>query len=208
MTVTLCQFLEFINIYKFRNKYTQISDFTLNDIRSLTNSDIYSYIYFLAESNYKANSRIIKIEYLRTFFNYLFKIEHSIFTEPFKKINSTRKMQKKIPNYLSLDEAKKMIKIYANSNDIIEIRDKAIISIFLNCGLRLAELKNLAIDDLNLENNTFSIIGKGNKERTGYINNATKEALEEYLKIRDKFNPKTKTLFVSKYRIKNEFYIH
>lgn len=201
MIITVTQFLEFINVYKFENKYAQISDMSLNDVRALTNSDIYSYIYFLAESNYKTNSRIIKIEHLRTFFNYLFQIQHSIFAEPFKKIKSGRKLQKKLPNYLSLAEAQKIINVYSNSNDIIEIRDNAILHIFLNSGVRLSELKNLTIDDLNLENNTFSIIGKGNKERIGYINNGTKKVLEDYLKRRNELRPKTKTLFVSKYRI-------
>lgn len=202
MTVTIEQFLEFINIHKFKNKYASITEVTLNDVRSLSNSDIYSFIYFLAESQYKINSRIVKIEHLRTFFDYLFTIKHTIFTEPFKKINSERKIEKKLPNYLSLDEAKRMIEVYANSTDAIEIRDNAILHLFLNSGLRLSELKNLSIDDLDLKSNNFSIIGKGNKERTGYINDITRKALDEYLKVRDKLNPKTKTLFVSKYGLK------
>jgi integrase/recombinase XerD len=202
MAITVGQFLEFINIHKFKNKYNSIKDITLNDVRSLTNSDIYSFIYFLAESQYKINSRVVKIEHLRTFFNYLFTIKHTIFTEPFKKINSERKIEKKLPNYLSLDEAKKMIEVYADSIDEIEIRDNAILHLFLNSGLRLAELKNLSIDDLDLKDNKFSIIGKGNKERTGYINDITRKALDEYLKVRDKLNPKTKTLFVSRYGLK------
>lgn len=202
MTITIEQFLEFINIHKFKNKYSSVSELTLNDVRSLTNSDIYSFIYFLAESQYKINSRVVKIEHLRTFFNYLFTIKQRIFTEPFKKINSERKIEKKLPNYLSLDEAKKMITVYANSTNKIEIRDNAILHLFLNSGLRLSELKNLNIDDLDLKNNKFSIIGKGNKERTGYINDITRKALDEYLKIRETFNPKTKTLFVSRYGLK------
>lgn len=92
-----------------------------------------------------------------------------------------------------------MINVYANSKYGLEIRDNAVIHLFLNSGLRLSELKNLSIDDLDLDNGKFSIIGKGNKERTGYINEMTKKAIEEYLRIRDNFNPKTKTLFVSKY---------
>ena len=67
-------------------------------------------------------------------------------------------------------------------------------------------MKNLSIDDLDLDNGKFSIIGKGNKERTGYINKMTKKAIEEYLRIRDNFNPKTKTLLVSIMWVKNEFY--
>lgn len=199
MSITVGQFLEFINIHKFKSKYNSIKEITLNDIRALTNSDIYSFIYFLAESQYKINSRVVKTEHLRTFFDYLFSIQHTIFKEPFKKINSDRKIIRKLPNYLSLDEAKKMINVYSNSNYYLDIRDNAVIHLFLNSGLRLSELKNLSIDDLRLDNGNFSIIGKGNKERTGYINDITKKALEEYLRIRNNFNPKSKTLFVSKY---------
>ena len=57
--------------------------------------------------------------------------------------------------------------------------------IFLNCGLRLSEIKNLNIEDINLDDNKFTIIGKGNKERTNYLNKKTKDALIKYLKIRD-----------------------
>ena len=180
MTVTI---EEFINVHKFKNKYNTIEDITLNEIRSLNNSDIYSFIFFLAESHYQNNSRVIKIEHLKTFFDYLFNIKHTIFKEPFKKINSERKLEKKLPNYLSLDEAKRLL--YKNSTDEIEIRDNAMLHIFLNCGLRLSEIKNLNIEDINLDDNKFTIIGKGNKERTNYLNKKTKDALIKYLKIRD-----------------------
>lgn len=206
MTVTIEQFLEFINIHKFKNKYDSIEDMTLNDIRTLNNSDIYSFIYFLAECHYKINSRVVKTEHLRTFFDYLFTIEHTIFTEPFKKINAEREIEKKLPNYLSLDEAKKLVSVYANSEKENEIRDNAILHLFLNCGLRLSELKTLNIDDLNLSEGTFLIFGKGNKERTGYINAATKEALEKYLEIRksleDNSQIHTHALFVSRYGLR------
>ena len=71
--------------------------------------------------------------------------------------------------------------------------------LFLNSGLRLSELKNLNIEDLDLKNNKFTIIGKGNKERTGYLNNITKEALNDYLKVRDTLSPQTNTIFISRY---------
>ncbi len=86
MTITIEQFLEFINIHKLKNKYKSIQELTLNDIRSLTNSDIYSFIYFLAESQYKINSRVVKTEHLRTFFDYLFTIQHTLFTEPLERL--------------------------------------------------------------------------------------------------------------------------
>ena len=88
---------------------------------------------------------------------------------------------KKLPNYLSLDEAKKMINVYANSKYELDIRDNAVIHLFFFFLLRLSELKNLSIDDLNLDAGRFSIIGKGNKERTGYINEITKKGIRRIL---------------------------
>lgn len=203
MTVTIEQFLEFINVHKFKNKYNSIEDITLNEIRSLNNSDIYSFIFFLAESHYQNNSRVIKIEHLKTFFDYLFRIKHTIFKEPFKKINSERKLVKKLPKYLSLEESRRLLKIYENSTDEVEIRDNAMLHLFLNCGLRLSEIKNLNIKDISLTDNKFTIIGKGNKERTNYLNLKTKEALMKYLKIRDNFSKNNKnddkTLFLTCY---------
>lgn len=203
MTVTIEQFLEFINVHKFKNKYNSIEDITLNEIRSLNNSDIYSFIFFLAESHYQNNSRVIKIEHLKTFFDYLFRIKHTIFKEPFKKINIERKLVKKLPKYLSLEESRRLLKIYENSTDEVEIRDNAMLHLFLNCGLRLSEIKNLNIKDISLTDNKFTIIGKGNKERTNYLNLKTKEALMKYLKIRDNFSKNNKnddkTLFLTCY---------
>lgn len=319
MIVTIEQFLEFINTHKLKNKYDTIEKITLNDLRTLNNSDFYGFIYFLAENHYKLNSRVVKTEHLRTFFDYLFRIKHTIFTEPFKKIKCERKIEQNLPNYLSLEEAQKVLNSYNNnvqkndsrdkailhlfykaklkvseivdlniddieqkiktldnhSQDIIieylkirkenhsnlnalflsnynerlsrtsinriirnayllqyentkvkindiqnilsseevdklltnynmkckitDIRNNAILHLFLNCGLRLSEVSNLNIDDIDLNEDKFKIYGKGNKERTGYLNVRTKAALEEYLKIRKEMNINTDALFLSNY---------
>lgn len=88
-----------------------------------------------------------------------------------------------------------------NSDSKFKIRNYAITCIFLNCSLRLSEITSINLSDLKLDDSeqTLRVHGKGNKERTGYINEITKKALEEYLRIRDNFHPKSKTLFVSKY---------
>ena len=78
-----------------------------------------------------------------------------------------------------------MLAIYENSEDPIEIRDNAMLHIFLNCGLRLSEIKGFNVDDINMEDSKFTIIGKGNKERTNYLNEKTKVALIKYLEIRN-----------------------
>ena len=90
---------------------------------------------------------------------------------------------------------------FGNSTNPIEIRDSAMLHIFLNCGLRLSEIKNLNIEDINLNDDKFTIIGKGNKERTNYLNDITKEALLKYLNIRDNSHDKGRNnpLFLTDY---------
>ena len=93
------------------------------------------------------------------------------------------------------------IDLYKYSTNPIEIRDSAMLHIFLNCGLRLSEIKNLNIEDINLNDDKFTIIGKGNKERTNYLNDITKEALLKYLNIRDNSHDKGRNnpLFLTDY---------
>ena len=165
---------------------------TLNDIRGLSNSNIYSFIYFLSTRQYKNNTRIKKIEHLKTFFNYLYTISHKIFKQPFKIIKAERKIEKKLPNYLSLEEAIKVRDAFKHCYKLSDIRNHAIINLLLNCGLRLSEITNLNISDLNLLEDKFTVIGKGNKERTCYLNKLAKSTLNEYLKYRDKFSIKNK----------------
>lgn len=143
---------------------------------------------------------------MRTFFDYLFRIKHNIFKEPFKQIKREKNIYLQLPSYLSLNESKELLNLYTDSTKINEIRDNAILHLFLNCGLRVSELKNLNISDFKFNNNTFIIFGKGNKERTGYLNNSTKEALENYLNIRKTIQPKSQkdkdALFLSNKRVR------
>ena len=192
IVTTIMQFLEFMNTYKFNNQYDSLDKISMNDIRSMSKSDIYSFIYYLADNNYKEGTRILKLEHLRTFFEYLYKIKRNLFKEPFKEIKREKRSSTYLPNYLSLDEAKKVIEVYKDSEKEQDIRDTAILNIFLTCGLRLAEIQNLKISDIDFSENNFKIIGKGNKERMGYLNKATKDAIQKYLKIRNNISVNNK----------------
>ena len=132
LLVTVQQFLNFINIHKYHNEENSLETMTLNDIRSLNNSDIYSFIYFLAENNYKTNTRILKLEHLRKFFDFLYRIKHDVFRQPFKQIKREKKYRVKVPNYLSLEESRKLLNVYSNSTKINQIRDNAMLHLFLN----------------------------------------------------------------------------
>ncbi len=190
--ITIMQFLDFANIHIFHNKYSSAEEVTLNDLRTLQTSDIYSFMFFLAENNYKTNSRITKTEHIRCFFDFLSRIKKTLFKEPIKPIKREKKSNQKLPNYLSLEESKKLISVYLNSENEAGIRNNAILNILLNCGLRVSEVSNLNISDFKLDENKFVIYGKGDKERTGYLNTAAKKALEKYLEVREKIIPKSK----------------
>lgn len=107
------------------------------------------------------------------------------------------KREKRLPVYLNLDESRELLKDIAGK---YAIRDKAILTLFLNCGLRLSEL--VGIDRSDIRGDTLQVIGKGNKERTIYLNKTCLSALTAYLDTRTDTD---KALFLSerKQRISN-----
>lgn len=203
---TLKGFLEFINDHIFDCKYENINEMTLNDIRFLNNSDIYGFIFYLAENHNSIATRIKKIEHLRTFFDFLYRIKTTLFKEPFKTIKREKNIYKKLPKYLSLNEAKKVLKVYEDKENFMGLRNNAILHLFLCSGLRLSELADLKITDFNLKEKKFIVIGKGRKERTCYFNEKTKKILEKYIDHR-KSNPVedkkiNSYLFLSQHKLK------
>lgn len=111
-----------------------------------------------------------------------------------------------MPRYLSLDDSKKLLNVTADENDENKERDFAIITIFLNCGLRLSELISINVKDIDFSENKLNVIGKGNKERTIYLNKACIDAIKDYLSVRpteglkNDFKASNKALFLSKRR--------
>ena len=119
----------------------------------------------------------------------------------------TPKLDKRLPKYLSLDDSKKLLTVTENDeSDEIKERDYAIITLFLNCGLRLSELIGINLQDINFDDYKLTVIGKGNKERTIYLNKACINAIKDYIKVRPTEGVKNdskasnKALFLSKRR--------
>ena len=181
-------------------KKISIIDITLEDLNNITPNNLEKYIIFLnniLDNDIKTRNR--KLASLKKFFEYL-ETNNFISLNPARNMTSGR-VEKRIPKHLSLIESKQLLSNIIKSNDRFKIRNYAITCVFLNCSLRLSELTSIDLSDLKLDDSeqTLRVHGKGNKERIGYINKMTKKAIEEYLRIRDNFSPKTKTLFVSKY---------
>ena len=172
-----------------------IDDVDIDMIKSVTLSDVYEFMnYCIDERHNNAATRARKSSSLRTFFKYLKNKANLIDENPLELLD-TPKTKKSLPKYLSLEESVNLLQSVDGPN---RQRDYCILTLFLNCGLRLSELCGINFSDIRDEN-TLKITGKGNKERIVYLNDACVEALNEYLKVRPHDGVKDKNaLFISR----------
>ena len=188
----LATFLKYIKIhFKLTDekdlKKIKYSDVTLDTIKKIKLEDLHSFLGYLTKTyNSKATTRSRKIASLRVFFNYLCR-KNIIEINPTQNLE-TPKLGKRLPKYLTLDDSKKLLDAASNEDNRNNERDYAITTLFLNCGMRLAELCGINLKDINFDECVMTVIGKGNKERTIYLNKACVRAINEYLKVRPKDN--------------------
>lgn len=164
----------------------KIDDFSIDVLKKITLEDIHSFVSYLAiEQKSKAATRARKISTIRIFFKYLTVNAKILDINPAQNLE-TPKQDKRMPKYLSLEDSQKLLKVTASEDNRNKERDYAIITLFLNCGLRLAELVGINIKDIHFDDCRMNVIGKGNKERTIYLNKACISAIKKYLEVRPK----------------------
>ncbi|WP_311370243.1 tyrosine recombinase XerC [Anaerococcus hydrogenalis] len=188
---------ENININKIFNK-SFISDINIQDM--------YSYISYLDnELNDNASTRSRKISALRSFYKYLHQEIEIIDNNITEKLRNP-KIQKRQPVYLTLSETEHLLDtINEEKNEFLRNRDMAIVFTFLTTGMRLSEL--VSVDLKDIKDDHFTIIGKGNKERTIYLTKNCIDLIDNYIMIRKNYlkDIKIDALFIStrKKRISN-----
>ena len=167
-----------------------IMDVDLDFVASVTLTDIYGYMTYLSRdrvqhhnspnSDYGLNaaSRARKIATIRSFYNYLTNKTHQLRENPVKDIDSP-KLQKTLTKYLTLDESIQLLDSVDGKN---QERDYCILTLFLNCGLRISELVGLNLNDI--QDDALRVLGKGNKVRIIYLNDACQDALKRWLAVR------------------------
>ena len=172
----------------------KIDDIDIGFIREITLSDMYEFMnYLIDDRKVQSAGRSRKASTLRSFFDYLTVKRHLLNTDPSKELEMP-KQRKSLPKYLTLEQSIELLNAIEGKN---KERDYAIITIFLNCGLRLSELVGLNVTDIR-SNNTVRVLGKGNKERIIYLNDACVDAINNYLKVRPVDGVKDKkALFIS-----------
>lgn len=192
-------FLRFIKVHKkivpksIEFNTIDISDVDEKLISTVNLSDLYAYMSFV--SNNRSNSsyaRARKVASLKSFFKYLTNKAKLIDKNPALELESP-KIVKRLPRYLNIDESKQLL---SSVDGQYSARDYAILTLFLNCGLRLSELVGINLN--NIKNNTLTVIGKGDKERMIPLNAACIQAIDNYKKVRPVEGVKDKNaLFLS-----------
>lgn len=167
-----------------------IMDVDLDFAATVTLTDIYGYMTYLSrdriqhqnspnsEYGLNAASRARKIATIRSFYNYLTNKMHLLRENPVKDMDSP-KLKKTLPKYLTLDESIQLLNAVDGKN---QERDYCILTLFLNCGLRISELVGLNLSDI--QDDALRVLGKGNKVRIIYLNDACKDALDRWLAVR------------------------
>ena len=191
---------------------TELDDISISDIdvpfiAKVTLAEVYDFLAFLSRDRIKqpnsaepefgltASSRARKIASIRSFFKYMTVKAKLLDENPVQDLDSP-KLPKTLPRYLTLEESQRLLSAVDGSN---KERDYCILCIFLNCGLRISELVGMNVNDYRGDN--LRVIGKGNKERTVYLNDACRAALDAWLDVRRNLVPaRVSAMFLSNRR--------
>ncbi len=161
----------------------EINDVDIDLIKSIDVNDLYSFIIYCKDQrNNNATTRKRKVSTIRQFFKYLSVHTKQLDYNPAELLEAP-KLKKSLPKHLTLDDSIKLLNSVKQGDNPNAARDYCIITLFLNCGMRLSELCNLNVTDIT-QDGSLRILGKGNKERVIYLNDACRSSLLEYLKIR------------------------
>lgn len=191
-------FLRFMWMVKHEMPYStdlneiSIKSIDLDFIRSISTTDIYDFLSFLANDRIKdpdshnpeygigASARARKLSAIKSFYKYLTVRTKSLSDNPVADFEYP-KLRKSLPKYLSLEQSQALLRSVDGPN---KERDYAILMIFLSCGIRRAELVGLNLTDVYSDR--IRVVGKGNKERFVYIGTACRKAIDAYMPIREK----------------------
>lgn len=187
--IDLSLFFKFLKVYKglvtdtnLEFEEIDIKDINNDFIRNIKLTDIYAFLSFSEKQRGNGTyARARKVAALKSYFKYLQGKAKIIDENPTFDLESP-KISKRHPIYLTLDESVNLLNSL-DSKSKNYYRDYCILTLFLNCGMRLSELCGIRLD--KIKGDTLTIIGKGNKERTVYLNDACLKAIDNYLKFRD-----------------------
>ena len=163
-------------------------------ISEITPDIIRNYILKLYDENLTSRTISRNITVIRMFFKYLY-IYENLAKNPLKFIKNP-KFTPKLPRFFTQDEMEKLCSL-PDTDTFIGIRDRAILELFYSSGLRISELANMKLQNIDFVEKTVTVIGKGQKRRTVPVTTVAIDFMDKYKKIRG-FNVDTDIFFLTK----------
>ena len=200
----ICLFLRWLHCVNAKKPLsdageTEIADMPFSELESVTVSVLYDYIRYLRDFRGNTPRSISRrLSAVRSLFKYLTKTKGMLKADPCQNLELPT-VKKALPRFLTLEESQRMLHTAEDEKDSPEkLRDYCIITLFLNCGFRLAELVGMNTGDVDFFNRQVRVLGKGSKERIVYLNDACLSALQNYLAARDNPPEEPNALFLSR----------
>ena len=209
MTKEINEFLEYLQVQRAYSKNTILSyeaslkeflkylDTLKINYLTINKDDVYNYLKELDKKKYTNSTISRHLSSLRTFYTYLYS-KQKIKTNYFLLIQNPKKA-KKLPNFLNFNEIEDLLNFKEYKN-VIDYRDKLVLELLYATGMRVSELCNIKLNDINYQKESIKTLGKGKKERIVYYGKYAKEALENYLQYRPLLlkNKESEYLFLNK----------
>lgn len=209
----LDSFIDYLRLEKKYSKHTLMAykkdvedfkkfllkEFTQEDLLNINYSQVRSWIGSLVNSGLTNRTINRKLSSLKSFYNYLQKID-ALKVSPLKKHKSL-KIKKKVQVPFSQTEIQTVLQD-CNQDSFLHLRDKLIMELFYSTGIRRIELINIKLQDINLQDRTLKVLGKRNKERVIPLIDSVINTIRKYLEFRSDINPKNNYLFLTKKGVK------
>ncbi len=196
----LTLFLRWLMVTQSGLPMTQLETIALRQmeiaaLRRVSVAELYDYIRYLRDERGNTPRSVARrMCAVRSLFRYLTKTKGMLEQDPCQNLELPT-VRKTLPHYLTLSESQRLLEHIESSDDL---RDYCIITLFLNCGFRLSELVGMNVADVDFYSRQIRVLGKGNKERIVYLNDACLAALHEYLQSRKNPPQEPKALFLSR----------
>ena len=170
---------------KFSDEKAEKADIRTIDVgfyKKVTTVAVYDFLYYLDNVRHDGNTtKARKLSSIKSFYKFLTVKKNYFESNPCVNIETPKK-KKQLPKHLSVDESLSLLNAVKNDAESKTVeRDFAILTLFLNCGMRLSELAGIDISDISDDFRSMRVVGKGSKERIIYLNDACRDALSAYL---------------------------
>ena len=163
----------------------KVDSVDLEVLREVTTEQVYDFLLFVdSKRDNMSAAKARKLSAIKALYKFLINKRGLLEDNPVANIESPKK-KKSLPKFLSLEESIRLLDaVNSDTESDSRTRDYAIITLFLNCGMRLSELVGISLPDIDRELRSVRIVGKGNKERIVYLNDACRTALANHLSVR------------------------